>query len=175
MKRKNLFLTQLLLIMAILFNSSCSTQNVKVPMTQLQMRQLQTREYSAPPGGALRVMKALMNTLQDEGFLLKNADKDLGFISAEKESDVQDGWETFFAQLGAGSNNPARYRKNAVVECSANVSEFGKDIRVRAVFQHKVLDNLGGTLSVEQIENAVFYQDFFSKVDKGIFIERQGL
>jgi hypothetical protein len=162
-------------IPACLFLSACTPKAVTPPMTQLQMRQLQTREYDSPPGGALRVMKALINTLQDEGFLVKNADKDLGFVNAQKETDVQDNWESFFAHLGSGNGVPPRYKKNAVVECSANVSEFGPEIRVRAVFQQKILDNLGGTVNVQQIEDAKFYQDFFSKVDKGIFIERQGI
>lgn len=167
-----------LLILAsamLVFVGACAPREVKPPMTQLQMRQMQTREYDAPPGGALRVMKALINTLQDEGFLVKNADKELGFINAQKESDVQDNWESFFAHFGSSEYRAPRYKKNSIVECSANVSEFGKEIRVRAVFQNKILDNLGGIVAVQQIDDAKFYQDFFSKVDKGIFIERQGI
>jgi len=155
---------------------ACSSNKpVQPPMTQLELRQMQTREYPAPKGGTRKVMKAVINTLQDEGFMIKNADKELGFITAQKESDVQDEWESFFAHLSAGNNNPARYKKNAIIECSAHISEFGKDVRVRLVFQKKVVDNLGGTVAVFQLHEGTFYQQFFSKIDKGIFIERQGL
>ena len=154
---------------------SCSVQPPPPQKSQLELRQMQTREYKAPPGGLKRVMKAVINTLQDEGYMIKNADKELGFITAQRETDVQDKWETFFAHLGASNNAPARFSKNSILECSVNVSEYGKDMRVRAVFQNKVLDNLGGTVSVRQVDNGLFYQKFFSKVDKGIFIERQGL
>ena len=48
-------------------------------------------------------------------------------------------------------------------------------VKVRAVFQKKVLDNLGGIMGVQQVQDPEFYQTFFSKVDKGIFIEKQNL
>jgi len=118
-------------------------------------------------------MKAVINVLQDDGFIIRNADRELGFITAQKEVDLQRTWESAFARMADGSN--ARYTKNSVIESSVNISEFGPDIRVRAIFQEKVLDNLGGTISVRQVENAGFYQDFFAKVDKGIFLERQSL
>jgi hypothetical protein len=153
----------------------CASKPPTPPKTQLEIRQLQSRNYSKPPGGMLRVMKALINTLQDEGYIVKNADKDLGFITATRELDVENSTEAFFAYLGANSANPARFRKNSVTEASINISEFGEEVRVRAVFQIKILDNLGGTVSVHRIEDGNSYQEFFAKVDKGIFIERQAL
>ena len=167
--------TVVFLVFLSLFFLACSMEPPAPQKSQLELRQMQTREYKAPPGGLKRVMKAVINTLQDEGYMIKNADIELGFITAQRETDVQDKWETFFAHLGAGNNAPARFSKNSVLECSVNVSEYGKDMRVRAVFQNKVLDNLGGTVTVRQVDSGLFYQNFFSKVDKGIFIERQGL
>lgn len=153
----------------------CALPPPTPPKTQLQIRQAQTREYSTPPGGTRQVMKAVISTLQDSGFIIKNADKDLGFITAQKETDIEGRWDSFFAHLGASQGVPARYNKNSIVECSINISEFGENIRVRANFQRKVLDNLGGTRLVVQVNDAKFYQEFFAKIDKGIFIERQGL
>jgi len=37
------------------------------------------------------------------------------------------------------------------------------------------LDNKGGIREVKQIEEEKYYQDFFSKVDKGIFIQKEKL
>lgn len=159
---------------AFVILSSCVLPPPAPKRTQLQIRQMQMRTYDKPPGGTIRVMKALINVLQDEGFIIRNADRELGFITGTREVDVQDPWESLFAELGS-SAQPARYSKNSIVECSANVSEFGQEVRVRAIFQVKVLDNLGGTVSVKQIDDPGYYQEFFSKVDKGIFIERQNL
>ena len=37
----------------------------------------------------------------------------------------------------------------------------------------KLMNNRGGVEFVGQIDNPKFYQDFFAKVDKGIFIEKE--
>jgi hypothetical protein len=39
----------------------------------------------------------------------------------------------------------------------------------------KVMDNRGNVIKVGQLEDAKYYQDFFSKVDKGIFIQKEKL
>ncbi len=65
-------------------------------------------------------------------------------------------------------------KKASVIECTANVSEYGNQVRVRVNFQVKVLDNKGGIREVKQIEEK-YYQDLFSKVDKGIFIQKEKL
>ena len=67
----------------------------------------------------------------------------------------------------------ARYKKNCIIECSGNVTEFGKKTRVRVNFQMKTINNVGEVMEVEQIEDPLYYQDFFTKVSKGVFIEDQ--
>ena len=37
----------------------------------------------------------------------------------------------------------------------------------------KIINNKGEVVDVKQVDDAAFYQDFFSKVDKGIFIEKE--
>lgn len=141
------------------------------PKTQLEMREMQTRNYENKD--MKLAMKAVINALQDEGFLVKNADKELGFISATKEFDVENGTERFFAILSDGAM--ARYKKNTVIEASANVSDFGRETKVRVIFQTKILDNFGGAVSVHQIDDSGYYQEFFSKVDKSLYFERERL
>ncbi|MCC6221440.1 MAG: hypothetical protein IT291_09400 [Deltaproteobacteria bacterium] len=173
MKRVKLSLLLCFLVLGTV--SACTPLHPKPERTQLEIRQMQTREYESVQGGLRQVMKALINTLQDAGFIIQSADKELGFITAQKETDIEDKWNSFFAHLGATQGQPARYTKNSILECSVNVTEFGSNIRVRANFQNKVQDNFGATVLVQQLDNPLFYQEFFSKVDKGIFIERQGL
>lgn len=171
--RRTIYRTSVSSLLLLLLCSGCALPPPVPQKTQLEVRQMQTREYQRPPGGTKQVMKAVINVLQDEGYIIKNADKELGFITATKETDIQNQWEAFFSQL-ANSENP-RFSKNSVVESSVNISEFGSDVRVRAVFQLKVQDNLGGTVSVKQIDDPFFYQQFFAKVDKGIFLEKEKL
>src|SRR5690349_12138102 len=58
------------------------------PRTQLQTREFQTRAYETTD--TKMVMKALLNVLQDEGFIVKNANENLGLIVATKETENPD-------------------------------------------------------------------------------------
>ena len=73
------------------------------------------------------------------------------------------------------SSEDTRYNKFRVVEVSVNVTEYGSRTKVRANFQAKVLDNRGDPVEVYTIDDPRFYQEFFLKVDKGIFLQKQGL
>lgn len=147
----------------------CVPMPPKPQQTQLQIREFQTRTYETKD--TKMVMKAVLNVLQDDGFIVKNANVELGLITATKELDVENKGAALFAALLGGRE--ARWKKNSVIECSGNVSDFCATTRVRVNFQMKVMNNKGEVVDVKQIDAAAFYQDFFSKVDKGIFIEKE--
>lgn len=159
----------LILSIISIFVIGCATTNITPPMTQLQIREFQTRTYET--NDIKMVMKAMLNVLQDEGFIVKNAVMDLGLLSAEKSVDIESKGEAFFAAFFAGVH--ARWKKASIIECTANVSDFGKQTRVRVNFQVKILDNKGGIVELKQIDDEKYYQEFFSKVDKGIFIQKE--
>jgi len=138
-------------------------------------------------------MKAMLNVLQDDGFVVKNAVMDLGLITATKEIDLggssasntstDDYWGKIFESVFKGSSysnrssnssQPIRYSKFKQVEAGINVSEIGKRCKVRANFQARILDGQGQPLDVYVIEDQKFYQEFFAKVDQSIFIQKQG-
>ena len=178
---------------------SCTIINAPLqpaPKTQFEVREFQTREFDT--NDVKLVMKAVLNVLQDDGFVVKNAVIDLGLLTATKElqlsgassrgtagnANTVDAWEEIFNQIfqtkgrsSSSGNRQAdtRYNKFKVIEVSVNVSEIGKRSRVRANFLAKVLDNNGVQVEVYSVDDMKFYQDFFSKVDKGIFLQRQGL
>jgi hypothetical protein len=58
------------------------------PKTQLEIREIQTRSYDTPD--TKMVMKAVLNVLQDEGYNIKNAETELGLLTASKEIDIED-------------------------------------------------------------------------------------
>jgi hypothetical protein len=153
-----------------LFSVGCATSGTP-QKSQLQIREYQTRSYDT--NDTKMVMKAVLNTLQDEGYIVKNAVLDLGLLTATKEMDVED--KTQAVLLTLLRKNKATWLKNSIVEAAANVSDFGSQTRVRLNFQVKTYDNHGGVREVKQIDDAKFYQDFFSKVDKGIFIQKENL
>ena len=157
----------LLSTMALL--AACAGQ--KPPQTQLQIREFQTRNFDQTD--TKLAMKAMMNVLQDDGFIIKQGSMDLGLLSAEKQVDVESHGEAFWAVFWAGSN--ARYKKNSIFECSINVSEFGQGVRVRANFQMRLINNKGELMEVKPITDEKYYQDFFAKVDKALFLAKEKL
>lgn len=164
---KYLFQLAVLIMASIL--AGCAPQKIELPKTQLQMREFQTRSY--PAKDVKMVMKAVLNALQDEGYIIKSADIDLGFISGSKDVDIEDKTQAFIALLFGGAQ--ARYQKSAILDVSANVSDFGNETKVRVTFQTKTVDNFGSPLSATQVDDERFYQDFFSKVDKSLFFEKE--
>jgi hypothetical protein len=149
----------------------CVPATVTPLKTQLEIREFQTRSYDT--SDTKMVMKSLLNVLQDDGFIVKTANMDIGLLAASKEVDVEDKGQAFVLTLLAGRD--ARWGKNSSIECSGNVTEMGKQTRVRMNFQMKTMDNKGGVKDVKTIEDAKYYQEFFAKVDKGIFIGKQKL
>lgn len=158
-------------LILIIFISGCATTGTTPPRTQLQVREFQTRTFET--NDIKMLMKALLNVLQDEGFIVKHASVELGLLNATKELDIENKGEAVLLILLVGAD--ARWKKNSIIECTGNVSEFGNQMRVRVNFQMKVMDNRGNVIKVGQIEDAKYYQDFFSKVDKGVFIQKEKL
>lgn len=177
--------------MAMVLVSSCTIINqappTATPQTQLQTRQIQTREFDT--NDVKLIMKAMLNVLQDDGFVIKNAVPDLGLLTATKEIQLSGGnssgdqywsevFESVFKSSGSrgssGNRQEQRYNKFKQIEVSVNVSELGQRCKVRANFQAKVIDNVGNPVEVYVIQDPKYYQEFFTKVDKGIFIQKQG-
>lgn len=164
--------------------------------TQLQTREFQTREYDT--NDVKLVLKAVLNVLQDDGFVVKNAVPDLGLLTATKELNLtgnqqnnsrrnEDYWVEILLNAltsDGNRNRPARSSREheqeirtaafKSIEVSVNVSELGRRCKVRANFQAKTLDTKGNPMSVQAVDDPKFYQDFFAKVDKGIFLQKQG-
>ena len=152
--------------------------------SQLEVRQAQTRDFDT--ADTKLVMKAMLNVLQDDGYVVKNAVVDLGLITAAKDVDLAPGRSgaesgglggavVFGGGIVLGSQSAPRYRKTEQREFTGNVSELGQQTRVRVSFQRKVLDNRGEVVDVEAVDDPEVYQDFFSRMDKSVFLQREEL
>jgi len=175
--RKLYFVTICFCVM-LLMESGCGTTSVPGMVlsgkdkqkTQLEIRQMQTRTYQIKDKDL--IMKTMLNVLQDDEYIIEQVNMDLGFFNAQKEVDVENSGEKFWETFWWGKAY-ATYKKNQIIDATANISEFGEEMRVRVNFRVKVMNNKGGVVIVRQIDNPEFYQKFFSKVDKGIFIEKE--
>lgn len=145
---------------------------ISTKQTQLQKRQIQTRSYSNI--SKAMIMKAMLNVLQDEGYIVYNANPLLGFISGTKEFDAKDKSIDIAKEFGTSKSSLMwKGVTVAVIEATANVTEFGKEIKVRVNFKRKLLNVYGNAQSIDEIDDEKYYQEFFAKVDKAIFIQKQ--
>ena len=163
--KKALVVTGVLLLLV----GCAGTQAIQ--KTQLQIREFQTRTYDAKDTGL--VVKAILNVLQDDGYIVKNVVRDVGFISAEKRDSIKDEDVDFFDWLGAFGTNT--YSTAFVYECTVNITTTKDKARVRVNFQKTRMNNKGGIREATQIDNEKFYQEFFAKVDKGVYLQKEGL
>lgn len=156
--------------LGLLLTGGCSRSAPLPKMSQLEVRQMQTFVFDVK--NFKLVMKAMLNVLQDEGFVVKNVHLNLGFLTATKEVDIERPGVRFW---GGSFSNPERWVKMNVIDVTANVSEFGSRTKVRVNFQAKKVDNYGAVVEVRQVQDPEYYRNFFMKVDKSIYLQKEKL
>jgi hypothetical protein len=169
-----------LIAWAILPAFACASAGggVAGPQGQLQRRELESRTYSTD---SRALMRAVLAALQDDGFIVRTADAELGVITATRES-AQPANEALkvgrrvavvmtygLALLFSGPKDKA-----SVLEATANVARFGSEARVRVNFQLKRLAG-SETKEVRTVMDGRVYQEFFAKVDKSLFLQNENL
>lgn len=162
MKRPSILLFCVLL-------TACATGNQQPLKTQLEVREFQTRTFDTSKTD--EVLSAVVEAFQDQGFMVKNVVPQVGLVSASREVNVENNGEAMLQMLFFGER--AMWSKNATIEATANVKTHGGRTKVRANFQEKVMNNVGGVQNVHMLEDPKFYQEFFDKIGKSIFIEKQ--
>ena len=159
-----------ILLLLPFFSGCLSDSPPPPPPSQMEMRSFQTREYDT--NDSKLVLKAVLNTLQDMGFIVNTADPGIGLLTASKWTNIGHTKK----ELKEAKKKQTALSKSVVLDCTANISEFGKkQCRVRVNFQQRVLDAAGATMQANPITDAKFYQTFFSQVDKGIFLQQEGV
>jgi hypothetical protein len=111
-----------------------SKQQILASGSQVQLRSYQTRIYDT--NDKIRVLRAVMSTLQDLGFVIDKADDVIGIVSATKLN---------------------RYN----LSMSISVRPSGEQMIVRANAQYNLI----------AVEDPGPYQDFFTSLDKGLFLD----
>ncbi len=139
-------------------------------MTQLQVRQMQTREYSDV--SKMEVIKAVLSALMDEGYAIRSTDKDLGVVTAAKEVYDLDSSTKFAAEFNQGAGS-GTYQTTMRSEASTMIRERGKNIQVRISIVQKSVSNTGGNIWSQPVYDSKIYQTIFSKVGKAVFLEKE--
>lgn len=146
-------------------------QSPKPQLTQLQKRQLQTREYEEVE--RTRILAVAVQVLQDDEFIIDNANEVLGLLSASKHLHTRSVDDNAFMKGFLGDSRVI-HDENSSFGVNLTVTQFGELVRVRMAATI-TYSNTDGARRVEQVREPPFYQHFFSQLEKGIFIEQEGI
>lgn len=152
----------------LIFVTACTPSAPHPLRSQLEVREFQTRTFDTQNSDD--VLKAIIDALHDDGYVVRNADRGLGFVSAYKQVDPE---TPLWFKILSGSEG--RYLTSLELEASLHVTGKGKQTRVRAVFISKELDNFGASMGAQNVDDVKFYQDFFAKVDKSFYYMKNNL
>lgn len=141
-------------------------------ISQVQVRQLQTREYDSVD--ETLVIKAVVAALQDEGYIISAANPEIGLVTAAMEVVDLDKSTKAVAEFWWGSGM-GTYQTTKRFEASATVQKHNNVVRVRINIIAKALTNAGGIIWSQPVYEAKVYQDIFSKVDKSVFLEKENI
>ncbi len=138
-------------------------------------RQAQTRRFDTDDETSL--LSASAGVIQDLGFTLDESETKLGLIVASKDRDAVEGGQVAGSILLAvlfGVSVP--WDKNQKIRISLvtrRIGKEGKSTAVRITFQRIVWNTRGQISKLESLNDPKFYQEFFSKLSKAVFLEAQ--
>lgn len=168
-----------------LFLGACATANefalARAPQSPLELRQAQSRSFDT--ANARLVLKATLNVLQDEGFVIRHADAELGLVTAVMEwrsRQPNQGlrilkWVAALPTYGASLLVPTGKTEFSAIEANVNVTPEATQTRVRISLVSKVTGKDGAVLSVRPVDDPLAYQKLLVRLDKAVFLEKEGL
>jgi len=165
--------------------SACATTSqshlLGPPQAPLELRQAQSRTFETPDSRL--VLKAALNVLQDQGFVIRHADAEFGLVTAVTEwrsGQPSQGlrilkWVAALPTYGASLLLPTGQTEFSAIEAILNVTPESGRTRVRISFVAKVTDKKGNVQRVSPVEDPLPYQRLLAGLDKAVFLEKEGL
>lgn len=138
----------------------------------LQLRQLQTRRFETKDEQVL--LSAGAGVLQDLGFTLDAAEPALGVIVASKDRSAFEAGQLAAGLLLAMFGVYMPLDKNQKIRASLVTRPGGPEsgrIFVRVTFQRTVWNDQGRISKTEPLDEPRFYQEFFERLSKAVFLE----
>lgn len=168
-----------LLLIPIFAFSACVQQ---IPKEALQLtpegltlRQAQTRRFDSKDEKALLAASAAV--LQDLGFTLDASETELGVIVASKDRSAVEAAQivgSLVMALLLGVYVPTDRNQKIRAALITRPSGSNSDSTlVRVTFQRIVWNDQGRISKMEPLNDARFYQEFFERLSKSVFLEAQ--
>ena len=154
---------------------------MRVPQSPLELRQAQSRTFET--ADTRLVLKAALNVLQDQGFVIRHADAELGIVTAVMEWRSRTPnrglrvlkWVTVVPTYGASLLIPSGRTEVSAIEANVNVTPEAAKTRVRISLVSRVTGKNGEVLRVRPVGDPLAYQRLLAGLDKAVFLEHEGL
>jgi len=150
--------------------AGCASGRVPVATTPLEARQFQVHTFEA--ADATLVLKAAVNTLMDDGFIIDTSDAQLGLLTATHKRSTRSFLGTMTSVMTYGRVGPWR---TTVIEANVKIDAFGGGSRARVSFRL----THGGTKDSDSEATPIFdpavYQAFYARLDKSVFLLKEKL
>lgn len=166
--------TQLIISLFLLSLLAACSASVKPP--SLALREYQTRTYEAKTNK--EIFHAVLNTLQDDGFVIDVADIDSGLIKGNTSSTSLNEREaiqkTAFTILTSGVFllfTDGNMEDVETLSATITISPYGKSMKLRTSFVYRRDNPDGETVEHKQITQQDIYQKFFASIEKSIFYD----
>ncbi len=168
-----------------LFLGACASvpdsAGVRPPQSPLELRQAQSRSFET--ADSRLVLKAALNVLQDQGFVIRHADAELGIVTAVMEWRSRQPnrglrvlkWVAAVPTYGAALLVPSGRTEFSSIEANVNVTPEAARTRVRVSLVSRVTGKNGEVLRVSPVEDPLAYQRLLAGLDKAVFLEHEGL
>lgn len=149
-----------------------TTQN-----TQLALRQIQSETVDSTD--IKYISRVIIQVLQDDGYIIDNLDSDIGYFYASKKLDggkEEYEWEFLDIYYPYAIYKLLKQGRNILeIKATISIKLYQKQSKIRALFISNLIDENGKIKSVETIDDPKFYNDFFAKISKGLFLENNEL
>lgn len=166
------------IIFSVAFLTGCGgipEDALRLTTQSLELRQTQQKEYDNVTERQALVSAA--NVLQDIGYIIKESEPTLGFILAEKDRDATDDAQlaaAVFVALMTGQSSAIDKQQKIKVSVITRKREDNK-MMIRVSFQRVVWNTNNQISRQETIKDKEIYKDFFNKLDKSIFLTKEGV
>lgn len=142
----------------------------------LQLRQMQTRRYAGID--ETKLLAASAGVIQDLGFNIEESETRLGVITGKKVRSAVKAWQVGLVILGSlGGSGSGTWDKTQILRTSIVVTPAKQgdktDHRIRVTFQQVIIDSSNNVSRARSLKKPVYYQEFFDKLSKAVFLEAQ--
>ena len=165
-------------LVLVLFMAGCETTAPKNALQwnerTMQNRQMQSRRFDT--ADEKKILRGCALLLQDLGFNLTASESAVGLINAQKDRTAVEG-DQVAAKVLAAIFLDADVTIDARQKMKASIvtrPQEGKII-VRVTFQRVVYDEQGHVSRQEPLNEPGYYQEFFERLSKSLFLTAHGI